>query len=305
VVAIIALLISILLPSLTRARETARSTVCLSNLRQVGLATVLYIEDHKGAIPGPVHICIYKGIDQFNDPTNYRNQLLSKIAKYMMDSTRARAASRVASCPSRDRFNFPPHSNAIVKPFHYILNSAARDPENPNDANAKSQYEIPGDWPYRTTRPPAYFGSIRMGDTLATWADSKYAIRDPIKRPKKMDVVKKTSAEWMVADAWYWDASWPRKQNKPFGTYPYASADKQQGVYSHMDNNRLLIPSYPFHNMVKSFDADLSNGDHKAESPRLTTGRTNANFFDGHSESVRVWKGSGNPWFAPTLPKKP
>ena len=50
VVAIIALLISILLPSLNRARDQARTAVCLSNLKQLGLAFALYAEDHRGRL---------------------------------------------------------------------------------------------------------------------------------------------------------------------------------------------------------------------------------------------------------------
>jgi prepilin-type N-terminal cleavage/methylation domain-containing protein/prepilin-type processing-associated H-X9-DG protein len=47
VVALIALLISILLPSLARAREQARTTVCRSNMRQVMAGHLLYVYDHK------------------------------------------------------------------------------------------------------------------------------------------------------------------------------------------------------------------------------------------------------------------
>ncbi|MFW6059441.1 MAG: type II secretion system protein [Phycisphaeraceae bacterium] len=48
VISIIALLIAILLPALSAAREAARSTLCLSNLRQVGLAVATYADDNDG-----------------------------------------------------------------------------------------------------------------------------------------------------------------------------------------------------------------------------------------------------------------
>jgi prepilin-type N-terminal cleavage/methylation domain-containing protein/prepilin-type processing-associated H-X9-DG protein len=51
VIGIIALLISILLPSLNRARETANRVKCSSNLRQLGQAMILYANDNKGSYP--------------------------------------------------------------------------------------------------------------------------------------------------------------------------------------------------------------------------------------------------------------
>lgn len=51
VVAIIALLVAILVPSLQRAREQAERTVCLSNLRQIGTALHSY-ESANGVLPG-------------------------------------------------------------------------------------------------------------------------------------------------------------------------------------------------------------------------------------------------------------
>jgi prepilin-type processing-associated H-X9-DG protein len=51
VIGIIALLISILLPSLNRARETANRVKCASNLRQIGQALLLYSNENKGQYP--------------------------------------------------------------------------------------------------------------------------------------------------------------------------------------------------------------------------------------------------------------
>jgi prepilin-type N-terminal cleavage/methylation domain-containing protein/prepilin-type processing-associated H-X9-DG protein len=51
VTSIIALLVGILLPVLGNARESARMTFCLNNMRQMGIATVNYAYDHDGLLP--------------------------------------------------------------------------------------------------------------------------------------------------------------------------------------------------------------------------------------------------------------
>jgi prepilin-type N-terminal cleavage/methylation domain-containing protein/prepilin-type processing-associated H-X9-DG protein len=55
VIGIIALLISILLPSLNRARESAQRVACLSNLRSTMQMMHLYAADNKGQIPLGCH----------------------------------------------------------------------------------------------------------------------------------------------------------------------------------------------------------------------------------------------------------
>ena len=51
VIAIIAILAALLLPALARAQGQAKQTACLNNLRQVGLATIMYVQDNR-AYPG-------------------------------------------------------------------------------------------------------------------------------------------------------------------------------------------------------------------------------------------------------------
>lgn len=51
VVSIIALLVSILLPALGRAREAAKQSVCLSNCSQMGKAVHMYAHDYDGFVP--------------------------------------------------------------------------------------------------------------------------------------------------------------------------------------------------------------------------------------------------------------
>ena len=52
VIAIIALLIAILLPTLRKAKESANSVVCQSNLKQLGFGFLCFAQDHRNALPG-------------------------------------------------------------------------------------------------------------------------------------------------------------------------------------------------------------------------------------------------------------
>jgi prepilin-type N-terminal cleavage/methylation domain-containing protein/prepilin-type processing-associated H-X9-DG protein len=51
VIAIIGILASLLLPVLSRARGTAQKIACANNLKQIGLASVMYLDDNEGYFP--------------------------------------------------------------------------------------------------------------------------------------------------------------------------------------------------------------------------------------------------------------
>src|ERR671937_745362 len=51
VIAIIAILAAILFPVFAQAREKARQTTCVSNMKQLGLGIVMYAQDYDDAMP--------------------------------------------------------------------------------------------------------------------------------------------------------------------------------------------------------------------------------------------------------------
>ena len=59
VIAIIAILAAILFPVFAKARERAKTTACLSNLKQIGIAVMQYTDDYEGTYPKNRH---YDGV---------------------------------------------------------------------------------------------------------------------------------------------------------------------------------------------------------------------------------------------------
>src|ERR1700677_1343177 len=51
VIAIIAILAAILFPVFAQAKEAAKKTSCLSNMKQLGLADIMYVNDHDDTYP--------------------------------------------------------------------------------------------------------------------------------------------------------------------------------------------------------------------------------------------------------------
>src|SRR5215471_16958727 len=51
VIAIIGTLAALLMPAFSRAKETARGAVCTSNLRQIGIALQLYVQENNNRMP--------------------------------------------------------------------------------------------------------------------------------------------------------------------------------------------------------------------------------------------------------------
>ena len=101
VIGIIAILIGILLPTLTRAKEAANRTACLSNLRQLGMGVVQYSVNHKGYVPiGYMilssHVFSMNTTANFNRSSGYGPIMLG----YLVSSGIIKKDGRAYYCPS-------------------------------------------------------------------------------------------------------------------------------------------------------------------------------------------------------------
>jgi type II secretory pathway pseudopilin PulG len=64
--AVIAILIGLLMPSMSSIHETARRVVCQSNIRQIGMGLLMYADDWKGQLPPSVFLRYDQGVQRTN-----------------------------------------------------------------------------------------------------------------------------------------------------------------------------------------------------------------------------------------------
>ncbi len=99
VIAIIAILAAILFPVFAQAREKARQTSCLSNLKQQGTATYMYVQDYDETFPLGLYLSVGSTgpctMTSFAEITPYQKN--SDIQKCPSDSTALKVNTAVAT----------------------------------------------------------------------------------------------------------------------------------------------------------------------------------------------------------------
>jgi prepilin-type N-terminal cleavage/methylation domain-containing protein len=104
VISLVALLVALLLPALASAREASRSSICLSNLRQMGIAMTMYREEYRQYIPVMYDLESepYPGWGQYTVPFTYRlGPYLNSRGGFTRQQFHPQLVGRhIAYCPS-------------------------------------------------------------------------------------------------------------------------------------------------------------------------------------------------------------
>lgn len=168
VIGIIALLISILLPALNKARASAVSLQCQSNLRQVGIAIGMYAADHIDVIV-PLY-CDGSTIEELLSANEYIGPMKSTYV-----------APDVMYCPEAESREMPPkpgwdmggglfYKGWSGYMFGYMVNASAHRFVTPTDPPLKRNQvrgsqeflllaDLPGFWPQGGSPPVSYLAA--------------------------------------------------------------------------------------------------------------------------------------------------
>jgi prepilin-type N-terminal cleavage/methylation domain-containing protein len=211
VIAIIALLISILLPSLGSARKTAWTVICQSNLKQLGTAMQMYVDEQKDPQFFDLH-------DGPSPQLFYHVGMVEKLQPYLSN-----AGQKPFECPAAVGF------------------SSVRDPRNITYLQGGGLiYTLPLP-PFSLSQPPTAWSEYWFNDSVAyvpgdppgpfrtPWGVSKQKIR-LIRNP-----------QWVV---WAMDAldQFPRHEGK--GNDGRTTRGKDNLLFGDLSVKLLSYPEY-------------------------------------------------------------
>jgi prepilin-type processing-associated H-X9-DG protein len=145
VIAIIAILAAILFPVFARARENARRASCQSNLKQLALGTLQYLQDYDERYPGFI-MFLGPGSDGLMTYTLWPEAIYPyvKSTQVFVCPSESNRKARTGSVHFMDS---PPWSKA--NPIHYIINKNVagngRNDASRREAVAAAQITTPAD----------------------------------------------------------------------------------------------------------------------------------------------------------------
>jgi prepilin-type N-terminal cleavage/methylation domain-containing protein/prepilin-type processing-associated H-X9-DG protein len=141
VIAIIAILAAILFPVFARAREKAKQTTCVSNLKQLGNAVSMYLQDYDDYFPTPTTVT------DSNNATSWDCKIAGYVGYPQLYANPAApffsnaginvkgGALSVFWCPSDTRRQFQMSGSYPLATRSYVINAYVKDPTGNRSGN--------------------------------------------------------------------------------------------------------------------------------------------------------------------------
>lgn len=131
VIAVIAMLALILLPVISTVRAAGIRTSCVSNMRQIGIATSAFSADHNGRLPGEKSgglrgLFVQVGAVYGEWPEE--KYTLIEYLRHYMDLPKAPNIAAVMICPgaSDPKLQYPDRNNPEKNKISYFINRSVR-----------------------------------------------------------------------------------------------------------------------------------------------------------------------------------
>jgi prepilin-type N-terminal cleavage/methylation domain-containing protein/prepilin-type processing-associated H-X9-DG protein len=192
VIAIIAILAAILFPVFAQAREKARQTTCVSNMRQIGIGVTMYAEDYDEKLPY-----------NYANHWDAKGKQIPGIVDWWQDLCRPYVKNeQVYTCPSAN-----PHTKE----------TDSRPPGAPNPlirdyiANAAATASDRGFW------PPGSKVSERVGPFTNNWNNDSILLAQ----------IEDPSGTIAIFDGYRYDEIWALNQADCWRPTPMPPADAQ------------------------------------------------------------------------------
>jgi prepilin-type N-terminal cleavage/methylation domain-containing protein len=227
VVAIIALLISILLPSLSRARAQARSAKCLSHARQLATGWLTYATEYNGILPGGTW-------DYYNRRTRRRPR---NPPSYPVNYQRFFSMCWLGTIyNSGDQTDEVP-SQGTIFPYLSRQEEVYKCPEDELDFVETSQFgEIANETKYSYTAAPMLTGAPLSLFRVTRWADNF----DATHNWRDWDRQTTQSEPWLFVEedeaealAYVTDSAWSNVDG-------ISDRHQGRGLVAHMDGHAVL-----------------------------------------------------------------
>ena len=178
VIAIIAILAAILFPVFAKAREKARQASCQSNLKQIGIAFKMYVQDYdeKWPVAAPLACCSDGKLGSKGQDFGFDGWVSNALIPYTKNQ-------QIYICPSLNNNGFPdPYSNGGTdtkngsQQFSYVFNYVS-------------------DYGVKESTFTDVSNAIIMADSTTAWWDCRY----------------ESSCGWRTRD-WAWHTAKSQKQ---------------------------------------------------------------------------------------------